>query len=134
VKAGASGEVSDGGGLAWSQTRAGPTMASPVAYQGYVYVLEQNGGMVSCYEAATGKPAYQRERLQGARAFWASPWAYDGKVFCLDDGGTTFVLQAGPEFKVLGKNSLKDQFWASPAIAGGSLILRGVENVYCVKQ
>ena len=90
--------------------------------------------MVSCYDAKTGKPAYKRERLQDAAAFWASPWAYDGKVFCLDDGGTTHVLQAGPEFKVLGKNTLGDQFWASPAVAGGALILRGVENVYCVKQ
>jgi outer membrane protein assembly factor BamB len=140
VKAGASGDLtpkegqSTSAGVVWSQDKAGPSAASPLVYQGYVYILEQNGGMVSCYDAATGKPAYRRERLPGARAFWASPWAYDGKVFCLDDGGTTYVLQAGPEFKVLGKNALGDQFWASPAVAGGSLILRGVENVYCVKQ
>jgi outer membrane protein assembly factor BamB len=140
VKAGASGDITPkqgetaSEGVTWSQPRAAPSAASPLVYQGYVYVLEQNGGQVSCYDAQTGKPAYQRQRLQGARAFWASPWAYDGKVFCLDDGGTTFVLQAGPEFKLLGKNSIDDQFWATPAVAGGALILRGVENVYCIKQ
>lgn len=139
VKAGASGDITpkDGAststGVAWSQPKAGPAMASPLVYQGYVYILEQNGGMVSCYDAKTGKPAYQRERLPGARSFWASPWGSDGKVFCLDDAGTTHVLQAGPEFKVLGKNSLDAMVWASPAIAGGALFLRSVDHVYCIK-
>jgi len=89
---------------------------------------------VSCYDAKTGKPAYEKERLTGAQAFWASPWAYDGKVFCLDSSGTTHVLAAGPEFKPLSRNTLKDQTWATPAIAGGALIVRGVDQVYCIKQ
>ncbi|HZU34848.1 MAG TPA: PQQ-binding-like beta-propeller repeat protein [Gemmataceae bacterium] len=139
VKAGASGDITPkqgettSEGIAWSQPRAAPSAASPLVYQGYVYVVGQNGRL-SCYDAATGKPAYQNQLLPGARAFWASPWACDGKVFCLDDGGTTFVLQAGQEFKVLGKNTIDDQFWASPAVAGGSLIFRGVDHVYCIKQ
>src|SRR5262245_9857192 len=120
VKAGASGDVtpksgsSTSDGVAWSQPKTGPAMASPLSYQGHLYVRAQNGGMRSCFDAKTGKPAYQKERLSGARSFWASPWAYDGKVFCLDDAGTTHVLAAGSDLKTLGKNSLKDQFWASP--------------------
>jgi outer membrane protein assembly factor BamB len=139
VKAGASGDVTPktgeavSGGVVWSRPRAAPAMASPLVYQGYVYVLEQNGGMVSCYDAKSGKPAYQRERIPGARSFWASPWAYDGKVFCLDDAGTTHVLLAGPSFKVLGKNALGDTTWATPAPAGGTLVIRGVNGVYGIK-
>jgi outer membrane protein assembly factor BamB len=138
VIAGASGDVTPkqgettSAGVAWGVNRGGPEMASPLVYQGHLYLLSQNGGIVTCYDARTGKQVY-KERLPGARAFWASPWAADGKVYCLDDGGTTFVLQAGPEFKVLGKNALGDQFWASPAVASGTLILRGVENIYCIK-
>jgi outer membrane protein assembly factor BamB len=140
VTAGASGDVtpkkgeSTSDGVAWSQSKGGPSAASPLVYDGYLYVLEQNGGMLSCFDAKTGKPAYQRERLPGARAFWASPWAGDGKVFCLDSEGTTHVVQAGKEFSVLGKNTLEDQFWATPAPAGGTVILRGVDNVYCIKR
>ncbi len=115
-------------------SQGGPSAASPLVFQGFIYILEQNGGMVSCYDAKTGKPAYKRERLQGARTFWASPWAYDGKIFCLDDGGTTHVIQAGPEFKILGKNKLSDQFWATPALAGGAVILRGIDDLYCIKK
>ena len=139
-EAGASGDVTPksgettSAGVAWSLRRGGPANASPLVYQGYLYILEQNGGMVSCYDAKTGKAAYTKERIPTAKAFWASPWAYDGKVFCLDDNGTSHVLRAGPEFKVLGKNAIGDTCWASPAVAGGSLSLRGVANVYCIKQ
>lgn len=140
VSAGATGDITpksgetSTSGVAWNLSKTGPAMASPLAYQGYIYILEQNGGMVTCIDAKTGKAAYTKERIPNARAFWASPWAYDGKIFCLDDGGTTHILKAGPEFKVLGKNSLGEQFWASPAIAGDLLILRGVDYVYAIKK
>ena len=139
VKAGASGDItpkqgeSSSAGVAWSAARVGPQMASPLVYKGFVYVVEQ-GGMVSCLDEKTGKDAYTKERIPNAKQFWASPWAYDDKIFCIDDGGTTHVVQAGPEFKVLAKNKLDDQFWASTAIAGGALILRGVENIYCISS
>ena len=138
VRAGAAGDVTPGdgestsAGVAWSQPRAAPEMASPLLYRGHLYVLSRNGGIVACYNARTGQPVY-RERLPGAGSFWASPWACDGKVFCLDDDGNTFILQAGPEFKLLGKNALKDMFWASPAVAGDTLLLRGVDYLYCIK-
>lgn len=90
--------------------------------------------MISCYDAKTGKAAYSKERIQSARSFWASPWAYDDKIFCLDDAGTTHVIKAGPEFDVIRKNSINDQFWATPGMANGTLLLRGVEHLYCVKQ
>ena len=72
--------------------------------------------------------------MPNAKSFWASPWASDSKIFCLDDGGTTHVIQAGPKFKVLGKNTLSEMFWASPAVVSGSLLLRGVDHLYCIRQ
>jgi hypothetical protein len=105
-------------------------MATPLLHEGYLYGLERNRGVVSCFNAETGDYMYERERLEGARSFWASPWAYNDMIFCLDDTGTTHVLQAGPEFKVLATNTLDDKFWSSTAIAGSTLIFRGVEYVY----
>jgi outer membrane protein assembly factor BamB len=109
-------------------------MASPLIYKDFVYVLARRKGQVSCYNAETGESVYRDKQLKSARAFWASPWAYDNKIFCLDDSGTTHVLQAGPEFKVLGANKLNDKFWASSAPAGKTIIFRGVDRIYCVKQ
>jgi outer membrane protein assembly factor BamB len=108
-------------------------MASPLVYDGYLYVVEQRGGLLSCFDAKTGKQVY-RERLPAARGFTSSPWAYEGKVFCLADDGQTYVVQAGPEFKVLARNRLDEMCWSSPAVAHGALFLRTVDYLYCIKD
>jgi outer membrane protein assembly factor BamB len=139
IKAGASGDVTprsgaaSSAGVAWSLPRAGPLVATPLLYDGRLYVLEQHVGMVSCYDAATGKQVY-RERLPQARGFLASPWAGQSRVFCLDEDGQTFVLQSGAEFKVLGVNKIGETCWASPALAGDALFLRTSDHVYCIKN
>jgi outer membrane protein assembly factor BamB len=138
VKAGASGDITlkehetSNAGVAWWTPRGGPEKASPLLYQGHLYVLRTNGGVVTCYDKTTGKQLY-RQRIPGAAAFWTSPWAAEGKIFCLDDAGTTHVLDAGPEFKLLGTNKLNELFWASAAVADGSIYLRGVDNLYCIR-
>ena len=138
VKAGASGDITlaenetSNAGVAWSAPRGGPEKASPLLYNGHLYVVKNNGGLITCYDKTTGKPLY-RHRIPGAAAFWTSPWAAEGKIFCLDDAGTTHVLDAGPEFKVLGTNKLDELFWATPAVADGSIYLRGVDNLYCIR-
>jgi outer membrane protein assembly factor BamB len=65
-----------------------------------------------------------------------SPWAYDGKVFCLNEDGETFVLRAGDKFELLHTNKLADDdmCMATPAIAGDRLLLRTSTRVYCVRQ
>jgi outer membrane protein assembly factor BamB len=67
-----------------------------------------------------------------ASGFTSSPWAYNGKIFAMSEDGDTYVIQAGPEFKVLGKNSLGEMTLASPAIARGSLVIRTASKLYRV--
>jgi outer membrane protein assembly factor BamB len=139
IKAGANGDITLKDGekssafVAWSRTQSGPSMSSPLLYQGYLYVFDQNGGTVSCYDAKTGREAFRKERLPKAKGITSSPWAFDGRIFCTDEDGQTFVLKAGPEFQVLSTNKLDDMFWSSPAFADGSLILRGRDHLYCIK-
>jgi outer membrane protein assembly factor BamB len=136
IKAGASGDISLDSALSrndwveWTQPKSRIAMATPVLYKGYLYGLARNGGTISCFNAKTGEYAFKREKLEGAKSFWASPWAYNDMIFCLDDTGTTHVLQSGPEFKVIATNKMDDKFWSSTAIAGGTLIFRGIEYVY----
>lgn len=140
IRPGASGDITlkpgetSNASVAWSVRLAGVGIASPLYYKGYLYVLEQRGGLLNCYEARTGKAAYRKQRLPQGRSFTSSPWAHDDKVFCLDEEGQTYVLKAGPQFALLGKNTLAgEQFWASPAFGEGVLYVRGVENLYCIK-
>jgi len=80
---------------------------------------------VSCYDARTGKAMYEARQLaKDARAFTASPWANDGKVFFLSEDGDTFVVQAGPAFKVLGRNPFAEMCMTTPATLRGSILVR----------
>ena len=139
VKAGAKGDITPKGGesssdgVAWTAPRAWPAASSPLLYDGFVYLIDRNGGTISCFDAKTGKAAYSKERIPSAGAFWASPWAADGKIFCLDESGATHVLKAGAEFEVVRMNKLgRDTYWATPAAAGGSLFIRSVDSLYCI--
>jgi len=141
VKAGATGDITPkagettSAGVLWSAPRAWPGAASPLVYEGFVYVLDRNGGTVTAFDAKTGKAAYTKERIPQAAAFWASPWAAAGHIFCLDETGATHVLKAGAEFEVVRVNKLaRDMYWSSPAAADGALFVRGLDALYCVKE
>jgi len=140
VKAGATGDItpqegeSTSAGVVWSIPNAGVSMASPLLYKGFFYLIDRRGGFINCYDAVSGKPFYQRTRIPNAKAFWATPWGFENKVFCLDDAGTTFVIQTGSEFNILFENFIDDKFWASSAFAEGTIILRGVDNLYCFRN
>jgi outer membrane protein assembly factor BamB len=108
-----------------------PYNPSFLVYEDYLYVLYDRG-FLSCFEAKTGKPVYTRERLKGG--FTASPWAYDGKIFCVSEEGDCFVIKAGPKFEILGTNKLDELVMASPAIVGDSLFIRTLTKLYRIKE
>lgn len=140
IKAGASGDISLKEGessnefVVWAVPESGIAMASPLVYDGLLYIIDRRRGQISCFEAASGKVVYQGTNIENAGAFWASPWAFDNKIYCLDEEGTTHVILAGREFKELGKNKLDDIFWASTAIAKSSYVFRGEKGIYCVRK
>jgi outer membrane protein assembly factor BamB len=134
VRPGASGDISLKNGetsndsIAWFQPLLGSYTTSALMYGEYYYTLLDRGFLL-CHDARTGREVYGRKRLI-AGGFTASPWAYNGKIFVMSEEGDTYVIQAGPEFKILGKNSLDEMTLATPAIASGSLIVRTLSRLY----
>jgi outer membrane protein assembly factor BamB len=140
VRPGASGDISLQQGeksskyIAWYNPQAGPYNPSPLVYGDYYYTLYDRG-FFTCHEAKTGKEIYGKVRIDpGVTAFTSSPWAYNGKIFCLSEDGDAFVIQAGPEFKLLGKNSLDEMCMATPAMVRGSLIIRTASKLYRITR
>ena len=71
-------------------------------------------------------------RIVVGEGFTASPWAYNGKIFALSEEGTTYIIEAGPDFQVIGANPLDEFTMATPAILDDSLIIRTSNAVYRV--
>lgn len=141
IRPAASGDISLKSGetsndfIAWCQPTAAPYNPTTLVYDGRMYVLYDRG-LVACFDARDGKEIFGVQRLPNGRAFTASPWAYDGKVFCLNEDGITFVLKAGDEFDLLHTNVLEedDMGMATPAIAGDRLLIRTSARLYCIRQ
>ena len=121
--------------IAWCRRDAAPYNPTTLVYGDELYVLADRG-LMACYDARTGEQHYRKERLPEGRAFTASPWAYNGLVFCANEYGETFVVRAGPKFELLHTNMLgeDDMVMASPAIAGGRVFLRTDRRLYCLEQ
>jgi outer membrane protein assembly factor BamB len=119
--------------VAWSQPQAGPYNTSPIVYGDYYYTLLDRGFM-TCHDARTGKEIYGKTRFPEGASFTSSPWAYNGKIFCLSEDGDTYVIEAGPAFKVAGINRLDELSLASPAVAEGKLLLRTASRLYCITR
>ena len=120
--------------IAWSQSRSSSIHPCYLISDERLFVLF-DAGLLTCLNAKNGDTIFPRKRLDtGGGRFYASPWAYNGKVFLLNEDGTTWVVEDGPEFKVLGKNVLNDYAWATPAIARGSLFLRTYSGLYRLQK
>jgi len=80
---------------------------------------------------ATGEEVYS-ERLADISSTWASPIADPkGRLF-FANAGKSYVIQAGPEFRILAVNDLGDGSHPSPAVGKGKLYLVGMKNIYCI--
>ena len=139
IKAGAAGDISLEKGttsseyILWSQVKAGTYIPTPVAYDGALYVLNENG-ILSRIDAKTGTITYRSRLDKDAGSFTASPWAYNGHIFCLSEEGKTFVVAAGEKFELLHFNDLADFSMASPAIAGDRLLVRTESRVFSIRK
>ncbi len=141
LRPGASGDISLEGDqtsnpyIVWCQRQAAPYNPTTLVYDELMYVLLDRG-FLACYDARTGEPVYERQRLPNGGAFTASPWAYNGRVFCLSEYGVTFVVAAGREFRLLNTNPLADDdmCMASPAMAGPRLLIRTAARIYCLSR
>jgi len=140
IRPGASGDISlkkdetTNAFVVWSHPTLGTYNTSPLLYGDYYYTLFDRG-FFTCHDAKTGKEIYGRQRITAdAAGFTASPWAYNGKIFAISEDGDTYVIQAGPEFKVLGKNSLDEMTLATPAVAHGSVVIRTVSKLYRIAK
>jgi len=137
IRAGASGDITLSEGqtsskhVAWSRQKVGSYMPTPLIYQGYLYVL-RNQGILACYDLATGEEKYTERIPHQGSGFSASPVVADGRVYLPSEDGDIFVVKAGPKFELLGTNHLGQLLMATPAISGGMMFVRAEHELFAI--
>jgi outer membrane protein assembly factor BamB len=100
-----------------------------LAYNGILYSVK-NGGILSSFDASTGK-LIKTGRIDGATGgYSASPVAADGKLYFAGEDGKVAVLKATGEWEVLTTADLDEPIFATPALSGGSIFLRTGSALY----
>jgi outer membrane protein assembly factor BamB len=134
IRLGREGDLTGADAVVWTQTKGNSYTPSPVICDNKLYVLTDSG-MISCYNARTGEPFYQQQRLPKTYNFKSSLVGANGKLYLASENDDVIVLRMGEKFEVLATNTMEDQiFIATPAIQDGEIFLRSQNRLYCIHQ
>ncbi len=129
-----SGDLNARDGVVWSSRVVAPDVPSLLLSDDRVYFMRGSTNVLNCWDAATGKPRYDPQRLDGLSAVYASPVAANGRVIIVGRDGIAIVLADGDSFEVVATNRLEDRIDATPALVDGEIFLRGKTYLYCVAE
>jgi len=117
----------------WVINHDAPDVASPLlTTSGRLYFHKGKSGQLTCVDAATGKPHYVAQRIEGVDATYASPIAAGGHVYLTGRSGKTTVIQDADELKVVHTNDVGETVSATPAPVDNELFLRGEDHLFCI--
>ncbi|SRR6056297_855179 len=131
---GGAGDIEGTPAVAWTIDRDTPDIASPLLSNGRLYFYKAKTGLLTCVDAATGKPHYTASRLPDIRSTYASPIAAGGYVYLTGRSGTTVVIKDAPTLEVVATNSVGETVDATPAPVDGELFIRGERHLFCIAE
>jgi len=128
------GDIEDTNHVAWTLGHDTPDIASPLLSAGRLYFHKGKTGLLSCVDAATGKPHYMAIRVPGLSTTYASPIAAAGHVYLTGRSGTTVVIEDSDQFDIVASNSVGETVDATPAPIDNELFIRGENHLFCISE
>ena len=125
--------VKPGVGVAWVLDGGGD-VATPLYYDGWLYVLDGDEKFLAAVDVRTGEVPWIGD-LPSKGVFRASPTGADGRIYCIDEYGEVFVLKAGNEFELLARINMggRDCF-SSIVAADKDLFVRTGDELHCIRD
>jgi len=116
---------------AWTYRKGTGYVPSNLLYDGLLY-LTNDGGVITCLDARTGEVVYEGGRLPIRGRYSASMVGGGGRILMVNTDGDAALFRAGREHEVLGSFSVGESVWATPAIVGDRLYIRGSEHLFAL--
>ena len=132
VRPGGHGDISETPAVVWRYNKGTAYVPSPIAYGAYLYLMSDTG-IITCLDASTGAVKYEGGRPPVPATFTASLVAYGDRLLQTSEDGDTFVIKAGPSHEILRTNSVGEPVYASPALAGGTIYIRGAQHLFAIR-
>lgn len=132
IKAGSDGDLTNSPAIVWKYEKGTAYVPSPILHGPYLYLMTDKG-LLTCLDALTGEVRYAGGRPPVPATFTASPVAFGDRILITSEDGDTFVVKAGPTHEILRTNSIGEPVYASPALAGGTLYLRGEQHLFAIR-
>lgn len=110
----------------WHAKNVACYVPSPVVIGNSLFVADDRG-TANCFDTKTGTRRWQARM---GTHYSASLIALQGKAWFVADDGITKLLEPGDNAQVVAENPLGETVYASPAVANGSLYLRGSTHLY----
>lgn len=117
----------------WRHDKGTAYVSSGVLYDGSIYLITDSGTMTSL-DAKSGQLKYEGGRVPAPSIFFASPVVFDGKILITNQDGDSFLIATGPKHELLKTNSVGEPVYASPAVSGGRIYIRGDRHLFCIGQ
>ena len=129
IRPGGRGDITDTH-VVWQVNKHLPYIASPVVAEGRVFTMK-SGGLASAYDARSGSPVFQAERVGASGDYYSSAVTAAGRVYLVSQRGTVVVLDARADrLEVLARQDLREAVFATPAIVDGVIYLRTDKHLF----
>jgi outer membrane protein assembly factor BamB len=132
VRLGAEGDLTGSPAIVWRYTKGTAYVPSPILLGQYLYLMT-DAGLITCLDAMTGRVIYEGGRPPIPAKFTASLVAVGDTLLMTSEDGDTFAVKAGPSHTVVRTNPIGEPVYASLALAGGTIYIRGERHLFAVK-
>ncbi|MCX7044638.1 MAG: PQQ-like beta-propeller repeat protein [Candidatus Sumerlaeota bacterium] len=115
--------------LKWKTAQLPEGLSSPIIVGEYLY-RTHIASVLKCFRLSNGEVVFS-ERLEGISTHASPITTPDGRIY-FASAGKSVVIKAGPKLEILARNDLADPNFASPAVSGGRIFLKGTKNLFCI--
>lgn len=133
IRPGGTGNLTDSTSIVWRYSKGTAYVPSPILFGEYLYLMTDTG-LMTCLDALTGQVKYEGGRPPVPATFTASLVAYGDRLLETSEDGDTFVIKAGPVHEVLRTNPIGEPVYASLALAGGTIYIRGAQHLFAIRR